>query len=170
MQRLKACASEGDAVKSASVFMRALVYGAIVIFAIALVGSVVGFLVAGWPGVLSALAGAGVTALFMGFTTLSVIIADRSTRESTSPSNSRYFAIVIGMWGLKFVLFIVILVAVSGQAWLSPYVFLFVLIAAVIGSLVVDMIALQGARVPYVGDVDLAPAQGSTLDASKSAI
>jgi hypothetical protein len=152
--------------------VRALVYGAIVIFAIAIVGSVVGYLVAGLAGVWSALVGAGVTAIFMGFTTLSVIIADRSTRASTSSSttNARYFAIVIGMWGLKFVLFILILIAVSGQAWLSPYVFLFVLIAAVIGSLVVDMIALQGARVPYVGDIELPGAPDSASDGSKRAI
>jgi hypothetical protein len=159
-------------VKSASVYVRALVYGAIVVFAIAIVGSVVGYLVAGLAGVWSSLVGAGVTALFMGFTTLSVIIADRSMRASTSSStsNARYFAIVIGMWGLKFVLFILILITVSGQAWLSPYVFLVVLIAAVIGSLVVDMIALQGARVPYVGDIELPGASGGESDPSRRAI
>lgn len=136
-----------------TVYRRALVFGAIVILAVAIVGSVVGYLVAGTAGVLSALVGAGVTALFMGFTTLSLVIAGNTGGKSTS--SSRYFAIIVGMWLLKFVLFIVILVAVREQPWLNPFVFLFVLIAAVIGSLIVDVIALAGARVPYVGDIEL---------------
>ena len=139
--------------KYAPVLTRALVFGAIATGALALVGSLVGLLVAGLGGLASALVGAGVTAVFMGVTTVSVVLADRATRRS--PSSARYFAIILGMWLLKFILFAAILVAVSGQPWLSPYVFFGAMVVAVIGSIVVDFIALNGARVPYVGDVAL---------------
>ena len=145
--------------KNASTLIRALVYGAIVTVAVALLGSLLGYLVDGMAGLLSALLGAGVTALFMGFTTLSVVIANRANVRS--PSGTRYFSIVLGMWLFKFVVFIVILLAVRDQHWMSPYVFFVALIAAVIGSLVVDMIALKGSRVPYVGDITLPGAPGT---------
>lgn len=136
--------------KNASVLARALVFGAILTVGVALVGSVVGYLVAGGPGLASALVGAGLTALFMGFTALSIVLASRATRDK--PSSVIYFGIVLGMWLFKFVVFITVLLLVRGQQWMSPYVFFVAVIAAVIGSLVADIVALAGARVPYVSD------------------
>jgi hypothetical protein len=136
-------------VKNASVLLRALVYGAILTGTIAIAGSLIGYLASGLGGLLSALVGAALTAVFMGFTTLSILIAQRATRGR--PSNARYFSIVIGAWLFKFVVVIMILVAVQGQDWVNPYALFFTLIATVIGSLVTDIVALQGARVPYVG-------------------
>jgi hypothetical protein len=139
--------------KSASILVRALVFGGMLTLAIAALGSVIGYLVAGVPGLLSALVGAGLTALFMGFTTLSILIAQRATKRN--PSSTLYFSIVLGVWLLKFVVFIIILLVVRGQHWMNPYVFFVAVIAAVIGSLITDMVALKGARVPYVGDIEL---------------
>jgi hypothetical protein len=51
--------------------------------------------------------------------------------------------------------FIVVLVLLRNQPFIEPLVMLVAIIAAVIGSLVVDVIAYVGARVPYVGDVAL---------------
>jgi hypothetical protein len=139
--------------KSAPVVTRALVFGAIVTVGVAVVGSIVGFLIAGLPGLVSALIGAGLTALFMGFTALSILIAGLVTKSK--PSSMVYFSIVLGMWLVKFGVFIAILVLVRGQPWMNSYVFFFSVIVAVIGSLIADAIALKGARIPYVGDVDL---------------
>ena|SRR5882757_6376093 len=138
--------------KAASVLTRALVFGAILTLAIAIVGSVVGYLVAGTGGLLSALVGAALTALFMGFTALSIVLASRATRNK--PSSMVYFGIVLGMWLLKFAVFIAVLLLVRGQNWMNPYVFFIAVVAAVIGSLVADMVALAGARVPYVGGME----------------
>lgn len=138
--------------KTASVLTRALVYGTILTVAIAIVGSVVGYLVAGTGGLASALVGAGLTALFMGFTALSIVLAARATRGN--PGSPVYFGIVVGMWLLKFVVFITVMLAVRGQDWMNPTVFFFAVIAAVIGSLIADVVALQGARVPYTGDME----------------
>lgn len=139
--------------KTASVVKRALFYGGIVTVAVALVGSVVGYLVAGFGGVASALIGAGLTAVFMGVTALSIVVAASATRNR--PGSMLYFGIILGMWLLKFVVFITILLLLRGQPWVSPYVFFFAMIAAVIGSLAADVVALVGARVPYVGDIEL---------------
>ena len=139
--------------KIASVLGRALVYGAILTVAIAVIGSIVGYLVAGTPGLLSALIGAGLTALFMGFTALSIVLANRVTRGE--PSSTLFFGIVLGMWLLKFVVFIVILVLLRNQPFIVPLVMFFSILAAVIGSLAVDVIAFVRARVPYVGDIAL---------------
>lgn len=139
--------------RTASVLGRALVYGAILTVAIALVGSIVGYLVAGGPGLVSALIGAGLTALFMGFTALSIVIASRITKDE--PSSTLFFGIVLGMWLLKFVVFIVILVVLRDQPFIEPLVMFFSILAAVIGSLVVDVIAFLRSRVPYVGDIAL---------------
>jgi hypothetical protein len=141
------------ALKSATVVTRALLFGAIVTVGVAVVGSIVGYLVAGMPGLVSALIGAGLTALFMGFTALSILIAGLVTKRR--PSSMVYFSVVLGMWLLKFGVFIAILVLVRGQPWMNSYVFFFSVIVAVIGSLIADAVALKGARIPYVGDVEL---------------
>lgn len=139
--------------KTATILARALVYGGILTVVIAVVGSVVGYLVAGWPGLVSALIGAGLTALFMGFTALSILLAARATKGEAS--STLFFGIVLGVWLLKFVVFIVILVLLRDQPFIEPLVMFFSILAAVIGSLVVDVVAYLGARVPYVGDIAL---------------
>jgi hypothetical protein len=139
--------------KSATILARALVYGGILTVAIAVIGSIVGYLVAGGPGLVSALIGAGLTALFMGFTAGSILLAAKATHNE--PSSTLFFGIVLGAWLLKFVVFIVILVLLRDQPFIEPLVMFFAILAAVIGSLVVDVIAFLGARVPYVGDVAL---------------
>ncbi len=147
--------------KSATILARALVYGAILTVAIAVVGSIVGYLVAGVPGLVSGLIGAGLTALFMAMTAGTIVVAAKVTRNE--PSSVLFFGIVLGGWLLKFVLFIAILLVLRGQPFLEPLVFFFAILAAVIGSLVVDVIAFVGARVPYVGDVPL-PGETATSE------
>lgn len=139
--------------KNAPVLTRALILGAGLTVGLALVGSLIGYLVAGPAGLASALVGTALTAVFMGFSTLSVFTAERVSKRRGS--NSAYFGIVLGMSLLKFPVFIVILVLVRSQLWLNPYIFFFALVAAVVGSLVVDIVALAGARVSYVGDIEL---------------
>lgn len=153
--------------KSASILARALVYGAILTVAIAVVGSIIGFLVAGVPGLVSALIGAGLTAFFMLLTSLSIVLAAKATKGE--PSSTLFFGIVLGSWLLKFVVFIAVLVALRGADFLQPLVFFFAILAAVIGSLVVDVVAFLGSRVPYVGEVPLpgdSPAEGDSSDPS----
>lgn len=137
--------------KTATILARAIVYGAILTAIIAIVGSIIGYLVAGDSGLISALVGAGLTALFMGFTALSIVVAAKVTHNE--PSSTLFFGIVLGVWLLKFVVFIAILVLLRNQPFIEPLVMFFSILAAVIGSLVVDVVAFVGARVPFPGAV-----------------
>lgn len=139
--------------KTATILARAIVYGAILTAIIAVVGSVIGYLVADVPGLVSALVGAGLTALFMGFTAFSIVLAAKVTHNE--PSSTLFFGIVLGVWLLKFVVFIAILILLRDQPFIEPLVMFFSILAAVIGSLVVDVVAFLGARMPYVGEVAL---------------
>lgn len=140
---------------TSSVIHRALVFGGAVLVAVGVIGSLVGLLVAGTSGLVSALFAAALTALFLGFTTASVFFADRVTR--TSKSMGVYFGIVIGAWVFKFAVFVVVLLVTRGAQWLDPYVFFYALIAAVLGSLAADVVALAGAQVSAVPRPDQTP-------------
>lgn len=135
------------------VLRRALVYGAATSFAIAIIGSVVGALVAELPGMLSALIGAGMGFVFLGLTAASILLADRVTgSDLLSPA---YFGIVIGAWMLKFIVFIALVFALRDASFVEPVVLFVTLVAAVIGGLVTDLVAVTRSRVPYVSDVRL---------------
>lgn len=133
-----------------------LIYGGAVTFAIAVVGSVVGALVNGLPGMLSALIGAGMGFVFLGLTAASILIADRVTgSDLLSPA---YFGIVIGSWMLKFVGFLVLVFTLRDAPFVDGVVLFVTLVIAVIAGLVTDIVAITRARVPYVSDVQLPPA------------
>jgi len=135
------------------VLRRALVYGAALSFAIAIIGSVVGALVAGLPGMLSALIGAGMGFVFLALTAASILLADRVT--GTDLLSPAYFGIVLGAWVLKFIAFLALVFALRDAEFVEPVVLFVCLVAAVIGGLVTDIIAVTRSRVPYVSDVRL---------------
>jgi len=146
--------------KSSAILGRAIAYGAILTVSIAVVGSVIGYLVAESSGLISALIGAGLTALFMALTAGSIVVASRATQGD--PSSTLFFAIVLGAWLMKFIVFIAILVILRSQPFLEPVVFFFSMLAAVLGSLIVDVLAFVRARESYVPGVQLPGEDSST--------
>jgi hypothetical protein len=159
--------SQSSVGSSATIVRRSLVYGSILTGAIAVVGSVVGYLVAGPRGLASAIIGAVLAALFMGLTAASVVLANRVAPNGTNLG--LYFGIISVTWFVKFVAFIVVVLALRGQPWLNPYLFFGGVVAAVVGSLVADGLAIQLTRVPYVGDIALPTDADGAADDSKSA-
>jgi hypothetical protein len=145
------------------VLMRALRYGIILTIAVIVIGSIVGYLVGGGTGLVSALLGAGVTAVFMGVTALSFVIAARVAK--LPEGIVVYYGIILGTFVLKFVIFLVLVISLRGAHWLNPTIFGFTTIAAVLGTLVVDALALQRGRVSYV-DVVLPGETGGTTEKS----
>lgn len=133
---------------SVPVLKRALISGAILAGAIAIIGSIIGYLVAGMPGVISAIAGAGIAMVFLGITSLSIIIATRYEMVI-------FFAIVMGAWLLKFVIFLVLIFVLKDQPWINTQVLFLSLVVAVLGTLVVDVVVIAKSRMPYVSDVSL---------------
>ena len=130
-------------------------WSAVITGILAVVGGVIGYLVAGpdGPGE-RARRRARSPALFLGMTALIILIAGRLPTGAACRSR-RSSAIVLGGWILKLVVFIVALLVLRGQPWIEPFVFFFACLVSVIASLVVDLVVMARARVPYVGDVEL---------------
>lgn len=142
----------------------ALVGGALLASTVALVGGLAGFIVAGVPGTLGALFGAGLTGLFFGLTAASMLVAGRLTRgDLTSPA---FFGIVLGVWFFKVLALIVASLSLRDQQWLDPGTFFVCLLVAVLGSLLVDATALLRSRVPYVSDLELPGTRHLTSNAN----
>jgi hypothetical protein len=137
----------------APILTAALRYGAIVALTVAVLAGGIGWLVAGLPGLLGGLLGAALSAIYLGLTATSMLVAGRITRgDTTSPL---FFGVVLGVWFLKLVVFVVAAILVRGAPWMNPYVFFIAVIAAVLGSLIADIVAYTRSRVPYVSDVEL---------------
>ncbi|WP_245631585.1 hypothetical protein [Curtobacterium ammoniigenes] len=128
------------------IFRSILRQGTMLAIALAVVGGVVGLLVAGVPGLIGGLVGAVMSVVFLGLTAASVLVALRVAGGQMV--SGAFFGIVMGTWLLKFVLFIVILVVLKGQAWVSTPVMAVAIIVGVVGSLVIDVVAVSRGRVP----------------------
>lgn len=131
----------------------ALRYGAIFTVVMLVVGGAVGLLVAGLPGLAGVLIGAGLTAIFMGLTAASVLLAAKVT--GGDGLNPLFYVVVLGAWVLKIVVFAIIMFTLRGVSFIDPMVMFVSVIVAVVGSLVLDMVAVARARVPYVSNVKL---------------
>ena len=140
-------------VSSTPILRTVLVWSGTVTAILAVVGAVVGFLVAGTSGLWSALAGVLVAAVFLGITAASILIANRWFGSDLYVPV--FFGIVMGGWILKFVVFIVILFILRGQPWIEPTVFFVALVASVLASLAIDVVVMLRMRVPHVSDVQL---------------
>ncbi|WP_036284972.1 hypothetical protein [Microbacterium luticocti] len=135
-------------VTSTPVLRATLIWSAVVTAALAVIGAVVGGIVAGPHGVFSALAGIVLAALFLGITGASILIANRWFGDPLYVPI--FFGIVLGGWLLKFVVFIVVLLVLRGQPWIQPTVFFVAIVAGVLASLVIDVVVLTRMRIPAV--------------------
>lgn len=135
------------------ILIRSLRYGAVLALAVAIIAGAIGALVAGVPGLLGGLLGAVLAAVFLGLTAGSMLFAGWIAKgDTTGPT---FFGIVLAAWFLKLVVFVIAAILFGRLHWVDPYVFFFSVIAAVIGSLIADIVAFLRARVPYVSDVVL---------------
>jgi hypothetical protein len=142
----------------APILKLALRYGAVIAAAVAVLAGGIGFVVSGVPGMLGGFLGAALSAVFLGLTAVSILLAGRVTRgDGASPL---FFGVVLGVWALKVVIFVVLGIALRAADWMDGRVFAGAVIVAVLASLIADMVAFAKARVPYVSDVRL-PGEGA---------
>lgn len=132
---------------AASVLRRAVVLGALVAGAVAVVGAIGGGIAAGWQGAVSGLVGAAFALLFLGVTAASLLLADRFG----GLQSSAFFAALLGGWLVKFVVFLAAMLALRDQAWVQPVVLFLSVAATVIASLAVDVVVVSRARIPVGG-------------------
>ncbi|MFB8147692.1 hypothetical protein ACFC1W_13185 [Microbacterium sp. NPDC056003] len=140
-------------ISSTPILRTVLVWGGAVTGALAVLGGLIGFLVAGTDGLWSALVGVLVAAAFLLITVASILIANRWYGDPLYVP--LFFGIVLGGWILKFLVFIVLLLVLRGQPWIEPMVFFLAVVVGVLASLMVDVIVLLRMRVPHVSDVTL---------------
>lgn len=108
---------------------------------ITVLGFVVGYLVAGLPGVLGALLGVVAALLFSGTTAVSM-------RAVLGKPLTTLAAVVLGTWLAKMIVLIAMLALLADQTFYDKYVFATVLFAVVIASMVIDVRAVVRARIP----------------------
>lgn len=128
-----------------NLFRRVLVLGFALIVAIAVIGSIAGFLVAGQAGLTSALIGAGLTLVFVTLTALSVWIGGRLPLAG-------FFGVVLGGWLVKVIGFAFVIGSLKGADFINGPVLFFTLVAAILGTLTVDSILVLKARIPVFAD------------------
>jgi hypothetical protein len=135
------------------ILKRILSYGGALALAIALIGGTIGFFVDGGRGVVSALLGTAIAFVFLAVTAGSILLGNSASKSDfLSPI---FFSTVLGGWLVKFVLFLIILVAVRDQPWVNTVVMFVSMVAAVLGSLAVDVMVIARSRLPYVSDIAL---------------
>jgi len=136
------------------VLRRALVRGIAYTLLVGVLVAVAFGLTEGWVGVTSSLLGAAIAAVFLGLTAGSVLIGQRYDMVV-------FFAVVMGTWILKFVLFLLAIFLLKDQPWVSTFALFVTLIGGVIVSLITDVTVVAKSRMPYASDVVL-PGQDST--------
>ncbi|GAA1934950.1 hypothetical protein GCM10009775_28560 [Microbacterium aoyamense] len=138
---------------STPILRTTLIWSGVATAVLAVLGAVIGFLVAGTEGLWSALAGVLLAAVFLAITGISILIANRWYGDPLFVQ--LFFGIVMGGWLLKFVIFLVVLFTLRGQPWLNPTVFFFAVVISILTSLAIDVVVMLRMRTPYVGEATL---------------
>ena len=126
-----------------SVMLRVLKLGTLLVVGVTVLGSAIGFIVAGMPGVFAALAGGLAALAFTALTALSLLLGSKLGLGG-------FLGVVLGGWLVKMVLFLVLFSVLNKADWLTassrPVVF-FTVVAAVIGGLILDTLIVTKARI-----------------------
>jgi len=126
-----------------TVFTKVLKLGALLIGSIAVLGSAIGFIAAGLPGLLGALAGAAIALIFVSLTALSVLLGSKL-------SLGGFYGVVLGGWLLKMVLFMIAIAVLKGIEGLNGVAVFATLVASILGSLAVDGFVVTKSKIPAV--------------------
>jgi hypothetical protein len=110
---------------------------------IASLGSLAGYFVEGMNGVVSALIGAGLAFAFGALTVVSMMIGRKL-------SLAGFFGVVMGGWLVKLIGFALLARSLQGAEFINGPVLFLTLVAAILGSLVIDSMAVLSARIPVV--------------------
>jgi hypothetical protein len=130
---------------SNDMFRRVVILGIALSGGIALLGGLIGFFVAGTNGLVSALIGATLTAVFGTLTALSVWFGSKLPLGG-------FFGLVLGGWLVKIIGCAFVIAALTEATFINGPVLFFTLVAAIFGTLAVDTVVVLKARIPVIGD------------------
>lgn len=120
-------------------------YSLLLVGVIAIIGGVFGFVVDGITGLVSALIGASLAFLFSIMTIGSVYLGGKLDMAG-------FYAVVLGGWLFKIVVFGIVLIALRGADFVNGVVLFATVVVTVIGTLAVDSLAALRARIPAVDE------------------
>lgn len=124
-----------------TLFRRVLLRSAVVLAVLTTACCLGGYLLAGRPGLAGALCGAGLAAFYLLTTVVVMLLTTRASQTVVS-------AAVGGSWLVKTLVTLGAVVWLSGQDFFDP-VWLFVtVVAAILGTLAVELHAVAGSRIP----------------------
>ena len=131
---------------------RTWLWGIVGISLVAVVSSVAGALVADLEGALGALLGTGVGFAFLALTPLSITWALRAGRGDVLRPG--FFAVVLGVWLAKFVVFLALVFWLGDVAWADSTTLFLTIVAALLVGLIVEVTVVIRSRPPEI-DVEL---------------
>jgi hypothetical protein len=134
------------------VIRKALFWGAIWTSVVGIVASVAGALVAELAGMLGAFVGVAIGFGFLALTPLSIIWGLKGGRGNMLEPG--FFAVVLGMWLVKFIVFIALIFWLGDLTWAHRETLFLTIVASLIAGLTTDVVVMVRSRMPYV-DVTL---------------
>lgn len=117
--------------------------GLVLVAALAVLGSLVGLLVAGVPGLWGGLIGAAIAAFFCGTTVWSMLY-------TVGKGATAMGAVVMGTWIAKMVVLVAVLLVLTRFDFYDRVVLFIVLLIGAVGSALLDYRAVKNGRVTYV--------------------
>lgn len=130
------------------VIRKALFWGAVWTTIVGIVAAVVGALVAELAGMLGALVGTGIGFAFLALTPLSIVWGLKAGRGNILEPG--FFAVVLGMWLGKFILFIALIFWLGDLEWAHRETLFLTIVASLLAGLTTDVVVLVRSRLPYV--------------------
>jgi len=132
---------------STQVFAKALKLSALLVGSVAVICSIIGFLVVGIDGLWTALIGAAIALVFTSLTVLSVLFGARLPLGG-------FYGLVLGGWLLKIVLFALLMAALQRMDFIHGPTLFFAIVLSVLGSLSIDSWVVLRSRIPTIDSRD----------------
>jgi hypothetical protein len=132
---------------STQVFAKALKLSALLVVTVAVICSIIGYLVVGVDGLWTALIGAAIALVFTSLTVLSVLFGARLPLGG-------FYGLVLGGWLLKIVLFAVLMAALQRMDFIHGPTLFFAIVLSVLGSLSIDSWVVLRSRIPTIDSRD----------------
>ncbi|MEY4391077.1 MAG: hypothetical protein RLZZ400_820 [Actinomycetota bacterium] len=131
------------ATNSKQVFSTALIWSLWLMLSIGAIGGGLSLLLNGVSGFFSALVGASISAAFSILTLLALVFGSKLPLGG-------FYAVVMGGWLLKILVFLGVIAFLNGQTWLHRPTVFFAIVATVLGGLAIDAVIVLRSRVPVV--------------------
>ena len=132
---------------STQVFAKALKLSALLVVSVAVICSIIGYLVVGLDGLWTALIGSAIALVFTSLTVLSVLFGARLPLGG-------FYGLVLGGWLLKIVLFAVLMAALQRMDFIHGPTLFFAIVLSVLGSLSIDSWVVLRSRIPTIDSRD----------------